>query len=74
MAEAVLDSNKHRQELRKGIKDRKIEDRKMRCHFIFLSSIFLSAFVVRLRLRRAVYFVLALRETTRHRQEKIRAC
>ena len=35
-------------------KDRKIEDRKMRWHAIFLSSIFLSAFVFRLRLCRAV--------------------
>jgi hypothetical protein len=34
-------------------KNRNIEDRKMGCRFIFLSSIFLSAFAVRLRLCRA---------------------
>jgi hypothetical protein len=33
-------------------------DRKMGCHFIFLFSIFLSAFVARLRLCGAGFFAL----------------
>ena len=47
--------------------DRKIEDREMEGRFVFLSSIFLSAFVARLRLCRAALTVASGPASARQR-------